>query len=113
MILKGAENGKHTGMISIDLRKDFDTLNHKILISRNEIHRFFLDKTIKSFHSYLTSRYFSVSLPAVLLEEGTIDCGVPKGRMSGSEVSQEDQYKVTILVLTKWFSKSKFTSVPV
>ena len=32
MILKGAEKGKHTRMISIDLRKDFDTLNHKILL---------------------------------------------------------------------------------
>ena len=27
--VNGAENGKHTGMVLIDLRKFFDTLDHK------------------------------------------------------------------------------------
>ena len=34
MILNGAENGKRTGMILIDLRKAFDTLDHKILLGK-------------------------------------------------------------------------------
>ena len=29
IMLNGAENGKHTGMILINLRKSFDTLDHK------------------------------------------------------------------------------------
>ena len=34
MILNGAENGNYTGMISIDLQKAFDTLDHKILFAK-------------------------------------------------------------------------------
>lgn len=31
MVFNGAENGLNTGMISKDLRKGFDTINHKSL----------------------------------------------------------------------------------
>ena len=34
MIFDGAENGKHTGVILIDLQKAFDTLDHKIYWTR-------------------------------------------------------------------------------
>ena len=34
MILNNAENGKHTGMMLIDLQKTFDTLDHKILLGK-------------------------------------------------------------------------------
>ena len=34
MILNGAENGKHTGMILIDLQKAFDTIDHKTLLNK-------------------------------------------------------------------------------
>ena len=37
MILNGAENGKHTGMVLIDLQKAFD---HNF-IRQNEVNRFF------------------------------------------------------------------------
>ena len=41
MILNGADNGKHAGMILIDLQKAFHTLDHTILLENNEVHRFF------------------------------------------------------------------------
>ena len=41
MILNGAENGKQTGMILIDLQKAFGTLDHNILLAKNEVHRLF------------------------------------------------------------------------
>ena len=34
MILNGAKNGKHTGMILIDLQNAFDTLVHKVLLDK-------------------------------------------------------------------------------
>ena len=40
-ILNGADNGKHTGVIIIDLQKAFDTLDHTILLEKNEIYWFF------------------------------------------------------------------------
>ena len=41
IILNGAENGKQTGMILIDLQKAFGTLDHNILLAKNEVHRLF------------------------------------------------------------------------
>ena len=82
MILNGAENGKHTGMILIDLQKAFDTLDHKILLDKMKCIGF-SDKKIKWFHSYLTNRTIFVSLGTVFSEAGTINCGVPQGSIQG------------------------------
>ena len=61
MILNGAQNGKHTSMILIDLQKAFDTLDQKILLDKTNCIGF-SDKRIKWFHSYLTNRAIFVSL---------------------------------------------------
>ena len=82
MILNGTENGKHTGMILIDLKKAFDTLDHKILLDKMKCIGF-LDKTIKWFQSYLTNRAVFVSLGTVFYEAGTINCVVPQGSILG------------------------------
>ena len=37
MVLNSTENGRHTGMILIDLQKAFDTLDHNILEKMNDI----------------------------------------------------------------------------
>ena len=50
MILNGAESGKHTGMILIDLQKAFDIL---------------------------FKEFFFVSMDTVFSEARTINCGVP------------------------------------
>ena len=49
LILNGAENGKHTGMILIDHQKAFDTLGNKIFLDKMKCIGF-SDKTIKWFH---------------------------------------------------------------
>ena len=46
MILNGAENGKHTDMILINLQKAFDTLYNKILFDKMKCIGF-SDKIIK------------------------------------------------------------------
>ena len=76
-ILNGADNGKHTGVIIIDLQKAFDTLDHTILLEKMK-YIGFSNKTIRWFHSYLTNRAFFVSLDSELLEAGTINCKVPQ-----------------------------------
>ena len=82
MILNGAENGKHTDMILIDLQKAFDTLDHKILLDKMKSISF-SDKTIKWFHYYLTNRTIFVSLGTVFSEVGTINFGVPQESILG------------------------------
>ena len=72
MILNSSEDGKHTGMILIDLQKAFDTLDHKILLNKT-MYISFLDKAIKSFHFYLTTKTFFVSLDNVFLEAETAE----------------------------------------
>ena len=52
-------NGKHAGMILIELQKAFETLDHKILLDKMKCSGF-SDKTIKWFHSYLTNRVLDV-----------------------------------------------------
>ena len=46
LILNGGENGKHTSVILIDLRKNFDTSDRKILLGKIKCVGF-SDKTIK------------------------------------------------------------------
>ena len=46
MILNGAENGKHTGMILIDLQEAFETIDHKIFLNKMKYIRL-LDKALK------------------------------------------------------------------
>ena len=50
MILNGADNGKHTSMILIDLQKAFDTLDHTILLEKMKC-KGFSNKTIRWFHT--------------------------------------------------------------
>ena len=50
MILNGAEIEKHTGTISIDLPKAFNTLDHNILSDKMKLISF-SNKAIKWLHS--------------------------------------------------------------
>ena len=57
-ILKGFDNGVHTGMILIDLQKDFDTINHKILLDKL-FPVGFSKNTISLYESYLAEHHFT------------------------------------------------------
>ena len=82
MILNNAENGKHAGMILIDLQKAFDTLDLKMLLEKRKCISF-SDKATYWFHSYLTNRAFFVSLDNVFSEVGTINSRIPQGSVLG------------------------------
>ena len=60
-ILKGFDEGLLTGMILIDLKKAFDTINHEILLKKLEAIGF-LDQCIQLFWSYLCEQIFFIEI---------------------------------------------------
>ena len=68
-IIKGFDEGLLTGMITIDLQKAFDTIDHEILLSKMPLLGF-SNNTIEWFHSYLSNRTFHVSLNSYMSSAG-------------------------------------------
>ena len=60
-ILTGIDNGMLTGMILIDLKKAFDTIDHEIFFSKI-VHLGFSQATISWYKSYLTNRTLLVNV---------------------------------------------------
>ena len=81
-ILKGFDKGVYTGMISIDLRKAFDTIDHEILL-RKMIYLGFSVSVIKWFKDYLSNRTFLVNVNDSFSNPGNLLCGVPQGSILG------------------------------
>ena len=82
-ILKGFDEGLSTGMILIDLRKAFDTIDHEILLEILKAIKF-SESTIKWFKSYLSEMIFLVNIENKLSDFGEISCGIPQGSILGS-----------------------------
>ena len=81
-VRKGFEKGSLTGMILIDLQKDFDTIDHKILIEKMSCFGFH-ESTIRWYESYLTNRCFIVNVGKDFSSPGKLSCGVPQGSILG------------------------------
>ena len=58
-------------MILIDLQKDFDTVNHDILLNKLEFIGF-SEETTKWFKSYLPNRKFKVHIKNTFSEHGKV-----------------------------------------
>ena len=74
-ILTNQDKGQYTGMDILDLQKAFDTVNHKILISKLRA----MDvgqAALKWFDSYLGGREQTVEISGVFSEFRTVTCGV-------------------------------------
>ena len=82
-VLKGFDEGLLTGMILIDLQKEFDTIGNEILFQKLKAMK--LSKsTIKWFKSYLSERIFLVNIENKLSDFRKIYCGVLQGSILGS-----------------------------
>ena len=80
-IRRSAESGKLTGALFIDLRKAFDSVPHKELLSK--VRRFgFGENSINWFTSYLSD----VSLDNELLSPLPVLSGVPQGSIRGRDL---------------------------
>ena len=81
-IKESIDNGKYGCGIFIDLKKAFDTVNHKILLQKLE-HYGVRGAPLAWFESYLTNRKQYVFFNGVSSETLTITCGVPQGSVLG------------------------------
>ena len=74
--------GRYVGMVLIDLRKAFDTVNHSILGQKLEAVGFD-ELSIKWFKSYLQDRSQLVCVNDASSDKLKISCGVPQGSVLG------------------------------
>ena len=78
----GLNEKKHVLSIFVDLRKAFDSVNHKILIRK--LHRLGIRGVAQSwFRSYLTSRTQCVRIGSHVSCRSDIEVGVPQGSVCG------------------------------
>ena len=78
MIKVSIDSGKFGCGIFVDLRKAFNTVNHKILLAKLD-HYGIRNSMLKWFHSYLTDRKQFVSFNGKSSELLKNNCGVPQG----------------------------------
>ena len=81
-IKESIDGGKFGCGIFIDLKKAFDTVNHKILLLKLE-HYGIRGAPLKWFESYLTERKQYVFYNGVASEILPVTCGVPQGSVLG------------------------------
>ena len=81
-IKQSIDNGKFGCGIFIDLKKAFDTVNHKILLTKLE-HYGVRGSLLKWFETYLTNRRQYVYHNGVASDMGVMTCGVPQGSVLG------------------------------
>jgi hypothetical protein len=76
------DNPEYTLGIFLDLKKAFDTVDHKILLRKMK-HYGFKGTTNKWFENYLTNRTQYVAINDSESSTRTVDCGVPQGSVLG------------------------------
>ncbi|CAB4031005.1 Hypothetical predicted protein [Paramuricea clavata] len=82
MWLKSMDQGQINGVIFLDLKKAFDTIDHQILLSKLQAYGI-RDHTLKWFQSYLDQRKQICMLKNCKSDIETIRCGVPQGSNLG------------------------------
>ena len=75
-------HGNYVGMILIDLRKAFDTVDHAILCSKLKAMGL-NDQSVQWFNSYLCHRTQLVEINGTKSDFNNISCGVPQGSILG------------------------------
>ena len=81
-IKESIDNGKFGCGIFIDLKKAFDTVNHKILLTKLE-HYGIRGNILKWFESYLSNRKQYIFYNGISSDVKSITCGVPQGSVLG------------------------------
>ena len=81
--LENMDNGKLNGVVFLDIKKAFDSINNHILLNRmTELLRIF-GMELKWFESYLMSREQQCSVNGESSSNKVMSCGVPQGSILG------------------------------
>ncbi len=81
-VYSNIDEGRLSGVAFLDLKKAFDTVDHKILLSKlSDLNISY--RTIRWFDSYLGSRTQVTRIGNVTSEPGSLSCGVPQGSILG------------------------------
>ena len=73
------DKGKLNGVVFLDIRKAFDSINHNILLEKLETQFGISNNELKWFKSYLTNREQVCAINGHLSSPQNIVCGVPQG----------------------------------
>ena len=76
------DRGMISGVIFLDLKKAFDTVDHNLLLTKLK-HYGMQEKTLQWFRSYLSDRSQRVYINGILSDKEQITCGVPQGSTLG------------------------------
>ena len=77
------DNGLLNGVIFIDLKKAFDTIDHEIIL-RKLVNYGVDENSLRWFASYLSNRGQKCNVNGALPYANEISCGVPQGSIIGS-----------------------------
>ena len=69
-------------MVSIDLKKAFDTIDHNILLNKLDYYGI-RGITLDLFKSYISDRFQCIEFDGVLSDLKKVNCGVPRGSVLG------------------------------
>ena len=76
------DNGKLTGVVFLDIRKAFDSIDHVILLEKLAFYGV-SQLELAWFQSYLSNRQQQCQINGCLSNKGEIICGVPQGSILG------------------------------
>ena len=77
------DKGKLNGVVFLDIRKAFDSINHNILLEKLETQFGISNNELKWFKSYLMNREQVCAINGHLSSPQKIVCGVPQGSILG------------------------------
>ena len=80
--LLNMDKGFVNGVLFLDLKKAFDTVNHNILLSKLELYGI-KGNSLDWFRSYLRNRKQACSVNGTISRQREIKCGVPQGSSLG------------------------------
>lgn len=81
--LENMDNGRLNGVVFLDIRKAFDSINHNILLKKMEITFAISSTELQWFESYLMNRKQQCLINGHMSSPKLITCGVPQGSILG------------------------------